>query len=358
MKTLLIEAPINHLSFGNVSYNILRELSKTDIDVGLFATGNIDISAFNIDPEFKKWLEAAINNRWAILKLKPQSLKLWHLNGGENRKSNNQNLLTFYECSSPTVAEISVAKSQDKVLFSSTYSQNLFKNHGCENTMFVPMGFDADFHITGKEYLNDVVHFGLMGKFEKRKHTANIIKTWLKAFGNNNKFQLTCCVTNPFFKPEHMQALIQDALGGKRYTNINFLPYLKTNTEVNELMNAVDVDLTGLSGGEGWNLPAFNSTCLGKWSVVLNATSHKDWANEENCILVEPNGTMPVSDGFFFSDHGEYNRGEFFTWDEAVVISAMEKAASKAKTKNTKGIELGRVLSYKNTTDLIIKSFD
>jgi hypothetical protein len=29
--------------------------------------------------------------------------------------------------------------------------------------------------------------------------------------------------------------------------------------EMNEFLNAIDVDLTGMSGGEGWNLPAFNA---------------------------------------------------------------------------------------------------
>ena len=66
-----------------------------------------------------------------------------------------------------------------------------------------------------------------------------------------------------------MKSVISNALRGKHYKNINFLPHLEKNAEVNELLNAIDIDLTGLSGGEGWNLPAFNATCLGKWSVVL-----------------------------------------------------------------------------------------
>ena len=75
--------------------------------------------------------------------------------------------------------------------------------------------------------------------------------------------------------------IASDELGGKTYKNINFLPHLKTNSEMNELYNSIDINLSGLSGAEGWNLPAFNSTCLGKWSIVLNATSHKDWATEK-----------------------------------------------------------------------------
>ena len=109
---------------------------------------------------------------------------------------------------------------------------------------------------------------------------------WISKYGNNNKYQLSICVTNPFFKPEEMNAVLSNCFQGKRYTNINILPYLQKNSEVNDLINSLDIDLTGLSGAEGWNLPAFNATCLGKWSIVLNETSHKDWSNENNCISV------------------------------------------------------------------------
>lgn len=357
MKQILIEAPLNSLSFGNISYNILREFSKKDIEVGLFPIGNVDISVYKKDESLLSWLQSAVNRRWDILASKAPSLKLWHLNGGENRKSNNQSLLTFYECSEPTAEEVSICKSQDRTFFSSNYAKSLFEKAGCSNCSFVPMGFDEEFHKTNKSYLEGVVHFGLMGKFEKRKHTEKIIKTWLKKFGNDNRYQLSCCITNPFFKPEEMQSIIASVLEGKRYTNINFLPYLKTNAEMNEFINAIDIDLTGLSGAEGWNLPSFNAACLGKWSIVLDATSHKDWANEENAILVNPASKIPVYDGFFFTKGSEYNQGEIFDWSEEDAVAAMDKAVAKYTTVNIKGIELSKILTYQNTVDRILETY-
>lgn len=360
MNKLLIEAPLNSLSFGNVTYNILREFSKRDIEVGYFPIGNIDIAAFESSEEFKTWLQKAVDRRWDILASNSPSLKLWHLNGGENRKSSQQNLLTFHECSEPTNVEISVCKSQNKTLFSSNYSRELFEQRGCSNVQSVPMGFDTDLHNTGRKYLENVTHFGLMGKFEKRKHTAKIIQCWLKKFGNDNRYQLTCCITNPFFKPEQMQAIITDVLGGKRYTNINFLPYLEKNSEVNELLNAIDIDLTGLSLAEGWNLPAFNATCLGKWSIVGNHTAHKDWANEDNCILLEPEGTVDCHDGHFFVKGSDYNQGQFFNYSDESIILAMEKAVKKLSSSpvNQNGLNLKTQFSYSKTVDSIIKSFE
>jgi hypothetical protein len=194
-----------------------------------------------------------------------------------------------------------------------------------------------------------------MGKFEKRKHTEKIIRLWLEKYGNDNNYQLSVCVTNPFLNQEEMNTVLSNCLQGKRYTNINFISYLKTNSEVNELLNSIDIDLTGLSGAEGWNLPSFNSTCLGKWSVVLNATSHKDWANEENSILVEPNGKEECYDEKFFQKGASFNQGNIYTWDRDIVSQAMDKAVSKKGQTNTAGEALKDKFSYDKVVDSLIK---
>lgn len=359
MKSLIVEAPLNALSFGNVSINILREFFKMDLNIGLFPIGKIDLSTYNISKDFESWLQESINKRWGVLSETKQSLKLWHFSGGEDRKAQQQNLLTFYECNDPTNVELAVAKSQNKVLITSNYALDIFKNKGCNNFQYVPLGFDQDFHVTNKKYLEGVVHFGLMGKFEKRKNTANIIKAWLKQYGNNNNYQLTCCITNPFFKKEHMDEILKSVLEGKRYTNINFLPFLKTNQEVNELLNAIDIDLTGLSFAEGWNLPSFNATCLGKWSIVTNSTAHKDWATKDNAILIECDGFIECNDGLFFKPGLEYNQGSFPSYSEEAMIEAFKEAENRILSSkvNQAGIELGKAMTYEVTAKEILKSF-
>ena len=351
---LLIEAPLNGLSLGNVTFNIVRELQKKNVNLGLFPTGDIDLSAYTLTDELKAFIESAINDRFDFLSPEITNLKVCHINGSENRKNKNQYLYTFYECNQPTSTEIKICEAQEKVFYSSSEAASHFKSSGVSKGMHIPLGLDEDFKRTEKTYLKDVVHFGLMGKFEKRKHTQKIIQTWLKKYGNNTKYQLTCCVTNPFFQPDQMQGLLQSTLEGKSYNNINFLPKLAKNDEVNELLNSIDIDLTGLSGGEGWNLPSFNATCLGKWSVVLNATSHKDWANEENSILVNPSSTMPVADGIFFNETIPFNQGTFHNWEEEEAVAAMEKAESKVSQINTEGQKLADKFTYSKTVDSIL----
>lgn len=346
---LIVEAPLNALSFGNVSYNFLRELYKANVDIALFPIGEPDLSSFQPKQEFVNWLQKSISVRFDALSKNLPVLKLWHLNGSDTLRGRNQTLVTFYECNNPTNVEKNIASLQSKVLFSSKYASSQF-----EDSDTFKLGFDEDFKVTGKTYLKDRIHFGICGKFEKRKHTEKIIKTWLKKYGNNNKYLLSCCITNPFFKPEDMQKVIANLLEGKYYSNINFIPWLKTNAEMNEFLNAIDIDLTGMSGGEGWNLPAFNATCLGKWSLVLNTTAHKDWANSDNSILVEPEGEQGAEDGVFFSKENDFNQGTFASFSEETLISAMETAETKVGQFNTSGSLLSQIFTYKTSVEKIL----
>ncbi len=357
---IIVEAPLNSLSFGNVTYNILRQFWRKGVDVALYPIGGgIDLNVYDkVDPKFHDWLHQSAMEANAKLSKDKPTFKMWHLNGSQTRISPKQLLLTFHELDQATASEINIAKFQTKTLFSSKFSEDLFKNHNVDCGS-VSMGFDEDFVKTDKEYLSkNVVHFGLMGKFEKRKNTEKIIRLWLQKYGNNNDYQLSVCVNNPFFKPEEMQNILLNCLDGKRYTNINFLPFLNKNSEVNEFLNSIDVDLTGLSGAEGWNLPAFNATALGKWSLVVNHTSHKDWANKDNCILIEPNGTEPAYDGKFFIEDQPFNQGNIHTWDSDTVSQAMDQAVSKKGQNNPEGEKLREQFSYEKTADRLLTELE
>jgi hypothetical protein len=358
MKQLHFDAPINNLSFGNVSYNFLRELWKLGVNVSLFPQGNMaNFESFDkANPDFIEWIKSSAYNRHKTLDKNYPTLKLWHLNGAENRIAPKQFLYTFYECDSPTQEEISIVKSQEHVFFSSSESRDAFINAGCENVSYIPIGFDEDFYKTNKEYLGkDVIHFGLIGKFEKRKNTQLIIQTWLNKFGNNPKYQLTCLVNNPFFSEEDYAKIINQTVGGRKWTNLNLLPNLKTNSEVNEVLNAIDIDLSGLSSSEGWGLPAFNATALGKWSIVSNCSAHKDWATKDNCILVEPTGKIECYDGVFFGKGLSFNQGYMYNISQESISEGMDKALMFAKKENTKGLKLQKEFTYKKTIESILK---
>ena len=353
---LLVNAPINALSFGNVSVNILRELHKKDIDLVFFPIGDkAELEAYDkIDLSFVKYLQSATNSRYEKINKDIPTLKLWHIFGSETRYSKNQSLFTFHEVSEVTSIEKNLLNLQDRIFVSSNYTKNIFELNGVENVTYVPLGFDPDFHITDKIYLEDKIHFGLLGKFESRKNTARIIKAWLKLFGNNSKYQLSCAITNPFLDKAKFQNELLKTLEGKQYNNLNFVPYMQTNSEVNDFLNSIDIDLGGLSGAEGWNLPSFNATALGKWSVVMNSTAHKDWATSDNSILIEPSSLKDCYDDVFFKKGQAFNQGQFFNISDEEMENAILKSVSYAKKPNPEGVKLQKEFTYEKTVETIL----
>ena len=353
---LLVNAPINGLSFGNVSVNILRELFKKNIDLVFFPIGDkAEMDAYDkIDPDFVKYLQAATNDRYSKISKDIPSLKLWHIFGSETRYSKNQSFFTFHEVSEVTNLEKNLLKLQDNIFVSSNYTKNIFNLNGLDNVTHVPLGFDNDFQITNKTYLQDKIHFGILGKFENRKNTARIIKSWLKLFGNKSEYQLSCAITNPFLDKARFQNELLKVLEGKQYNNLNFVPYMQTNSEVNDYLNSIDIDLGGLSGAEGWNLPSFNATALGKWSVVINATAHKDWATKDNSILIEPSSLKDCYDDVFFKKGQSFNQGQFFDISDQEMDDAILKSLSYAKTPNPEGLKLQKQFTYEKTVETIL----
>jgi len=353
---LLVNAPINALSFGNVSVNILRELFKKNIDLIFFPIGDkAEMEAYDkIEPDFVKYLQAATNDRYSKISKDIPSLKLWHIFGSETRYSKNQSLFTFHEVSEVTNIEKNLLSLQDRIFVSSNYTKNIFNLNGLDNVTHVPLGFDNDFQITNKTYLQDKIHFGILGKFENRKNTARIIKSWLKLFGNKPEYQLSCAITNPFLDKARFQNELLKVLEGKQYNNLNFVPYMQTNSEVNDYLNSIDIDLGGLSGAEGWNLPSFNATALGKWSVVINATAHKDWATKDNSILIEPSSLKDCYDDIFFKKGQSFNQGQFFDISDQEMDDAILKSLSYAKTPNPEGLKLQKQFTYEKTVETIL----
>jgi len=360
MDSINVRCPINNLSFGNVSYNILKELHKQNFNVNLFPVGQkVDFSSFDkASSEFSGFIKESVENRNLKVKRNYPFLNIWHINQSESKISDYNILYTFHETGEVTEAEKSLCLLYDSVVFGSTYARDAFVSSGVHNASFSPLGLDEDITATDREYLSGKIHFGLMGKWEKRKNTSKIINLWANKFGGNNKYQLTCCVSNAFIQEDELKREINLATDNKKHNNINFLPFLPKNSQVNDYLNSIDIDLGGLSGAEGWNLPCFNSTALGAWPIVLNATSHKDWATKDNSILIEPSSKSSIIDNKFFFDHSEFNHGHMYNFSDESFYDAIDTAIEKVnnKEKNITGKNIRQDFTYKNTLENILSS--
>jgi hypothetical protein len=346
---LAFNLPVNSVSFGQISTLILRELFASKINLPIIPIGNVDLSTqSDLNQDFNKWLEELVNSSLELVDRKNKIFKLWHLNGSFESYSNQQVLLSFYELDQPTKVEINTIRNNNKTLFSSKETVETFKNLGCKNVEYIALAFDKyNFNITDKTYFtDDRIVFNLVGKLEKRKHHLKLIDLWAKKFGNNKKYALQCCIFNPFMKPEDQNNLISQALQGKSYFNINFLPFMGQNKIYNDFLNSGNIIL-GMSGGEGWGLPEFHSVAMGKHAVIMNAHGYKSWANQDNSVLVEPNSKVEAYDNIFFHKGAPYNQGNIYDFDGSDFISACELAIKKTENQklNQQGLTLQKEFS-------------
>lgn len=354
---LNLKCPINYLSFGNVSYNIAKEILKSR-SVNFYPISNSDFSTFK--PEWvKDTLERSAASARRNTKKEDVTLHLWHISGILEAPSNKRAGLTFHETDRLTATEVNILNQLDVVLVTSNYTKQVFENQIKTKVVNVGLGFDGThFYNTGKKYFNDdVTVFSLNGKMEKRKSTLRVLKAWATKYGDNRNYLLNASITNPLIPLDQQRAIISQCLG-KNYFNINFLPFAKTNAEYNEVLNASDIDLTGMSACEGFNLPLFQSLCLGKRAVVLNGHVHKDYVNNSNAVLVEPNGVQDAVDNIFFRKGEDFNQGQWADYSDDDFISAMEVAARSAKVVNNEGLKLKNSFTYEKTVQKILQEID
>jgi glycosyltransferase involved in cell wall biosynthesis len=356
---LNLNLPVNSVSFGQLSTLLLREFFESKKDINLFPIGNIDLNTQDsVTKEFGEFLNQGIGSALNDFDRHSTIFKLWHLNGSLESFANKQVLLSFYELDSPTKIELNIIKNNNKVLFSSKETVDLFKTFGCSNVEYVPLAFDKyNFKQINKKYFDDDrIIFNLTGKLEKRKHHLKLIKAWANKFGNNKKYSLQCSIFNPFLKAEDQTALLSNTLEGKNYFNISFLGFMPQNKIYNDYLNSGDI-IIGLSGGEGWGLPEFHSVALGKHGVIMNAHGYKSWANEKNAILVNPNSKIDACDNVFFHRNQPFNQGNIYDFSEDDFISACENAIERVRLSkvNQEGLKLQEEFSSQKFADNITK---
>ena len=354
------QAPVNSVSFGQVSYALLREMLDRGLDFSFFPIGSVDLkSQDSADKDFNNSLEALIRKGYTHHSRTYPSLKIWHMNGGLESVSEKQLLLTFYELNKPTQPELNAVRNNNTV-FTSQYTVDVFKEAGVE-TSYVPLFFDKiNFQTKDKKYFSDDrIVFNLCGKFEKRKHHGKILDAWSRKYGNNNKYVLQCALFNPFLSQEDNEKNIADSLNSQRFSNIQVLHPMGKNSLYNDFLNSGNI-IIGMSGGEGWGLPEFHSLGLGKHGVIMNAHSYKGFANEKNSVLVEPNGMIDSDDGLFFQNGADFNQGQLFDFDIDDFIDGCEEAIKRVEKDrvNKEGLKIQEEFTVGATLDALLEKME
>ena len=359
---LNFEGVFNPLSFGYITFGLAKELFKRKVDFNFFPiNGSLDWSSFDkVDDGFKNYINTSANDAMKKFSLNDNSFKVWHISQSWHKLSKKSNsLLTFSECDALTDEETNILNSFDKVFVTSKFSKSVFEDYGVKSKIvYAPMGIDNEtFYNTAQPRpFKDIIVFGLFSKAEKRKHNIQAAISWIKKFGGNPKYKLHLHITNPFFKPEQQnQIYAQIFSNAAKPFNVDIFPYFPTNSQLNGCYNAVDI-VIDVSGGESISLPSLNCVAMGKHGIIHYNSAMKDWATDENAVLIKPNGKMPIYDGVFFQQGSKFNTGNFYTYSEDDLIGAFQLAINRfeANPINEAGKKLQETYSFKVGADIIL----
>lgn len=364
---LNLSCPLSSVSFGQVSYNILKQLYLKGLSPHWFPVGNVDLSSFDKCPDdFKMWLNSCASKALKYYSRNNPEFRMWHISGSDTSHSKEQTLLTFHETSEITPYEKNILNNQKNVLVTSGYTKEVMNAAGVNNVSVVHLGFDDENfkRIEKHPYNGQCTVWGIAGKIEiTRKKTLRLIKLWASIYGNNPKHRLHIHVYNLFLDQDPQkcaainQNFVNQALGGIQYWNINLInKHLETSSAYNQFLNSIDIYLDG-GGSEGWGIPQFSATALGKHLVTINSGGVKEWANKDNAVLVEPSGMIDAYDNMFFHPNQPFNQGQFFDWKADDFVAGMKIAEERyAKNSvNEAGLELQK-MSYSETVDKILEA--
>ncbi len=355
--------PLNIVSFGSVSQCLLRELYKRNEKICLFPIGPVDLSSYNIEPDFANWISQSIQRGPVKYKRKNPSFRLWHLQNSYESIGDKRFLYSFHETDSASESEISVANNHDALFVSSQYTKKVFEDFGAGNVIYAPLGIDKT-HVFEKpdiQYLpNDVIQWTIIGKWEERKQTLRTIKLWTDKFGNNRNHQLVCLINNSHVDPKHLENALQQVLK-KPFFNVVYLSVLKHSLEVNDLLNATDIFLS-YSRCEGMNLPLISALSLGKTCVGLFEHVHKDYLTAENSILVPSSGKIPAIDNIFFHANAPFNSGNWYDCTDQSIYDSLDQAKDTIEIVNNRkvskfyseAIKTKDIFTYERTLDIIL----
>lgn len=169
-------------------------------------------------------------------------------------------------------------KSADQIWVPTNWQSNCLIQQGVERQKIkiVHEGIDPNELFPKNLQNNNKFTFLILGKWERRKSTKELIKAFAELFGNNNKVELLLSCSNSF--PEDGYKSTQERLKeiNINCNNIKIIDF-QSREEVIKMIQSSNVYLS-CSRSEGWNLPLIESLACGIPSIYSNCSGQLEFA--------------------------------------------------------------------------------
>ena len=138
---LNLVAPINKVSYGYASINILKELDKLGVEVSLFP---LNLERIDVDSEEDKAIVQKCMNYAKFYNVNAPSLKIWHQNELSLIGNGKKFALSFWEMDRFDQLELHHLNSVDHVLVTSEWGKEILQSAGIETVDVIPLGVDRN----------------------------------------------------------------------------------------------------------------------------------------------------------------------------------------------------------------------
>ena len=357
-----LSAPINQLGYGVAGLNIANALAELKHTISLFVIGNVDVPE-----QYHEGLKQMISNS-RMPDWNAPSIRLWHQHDMTQFVGRGEKYgFPIFELDRFSDLELHHLSYLDHWLVTSEWAKSVIvdqlkKFHGedylKERTSVIPLGVDRSIFREVVSHRDETVFFNC-GKWEVRKGHDILVKAFNEAFNQDDDVELWMMCDNPFYSEEENfkweRLYRSSALGDK----IRVVPRQPSQQDVYNVMSQADCGVFP-ARAEGWNLELLEMMSCGKQVIATNYSSHTEFCNEDNCMLVETDELEDAHDGKWFRGQGKWAA---LKEDQIKQIADHMREVHEKKKKddlniNQAGVDTAKKFSWKNSAEKVIEAIE
>lgn len=341
--------PINDLSYGIASSNLIVALMKLGVEVSLFPIGNVQASYKHIE-----YIKSAIENAKFFSRSAP-CVRLWHQFDLAQFVGSPRIGFPIFELDTFTDQEKHHLKSCDQIFVCSKWAKDIVENSIPGSICkIVPLGVDTNIF---KPVVNNNPNtvFLNVGKLEKRKGHDLLPMMFHQAFMDDDSVELWMMCDNPFYSQEEnlkWKMSYRQVLGNK----VKFINRVQTQDELASIIQQADCGIFP-HRAEGWGLPILEMMACGKQIITTGYSGNTEFCNYENSHLVIPQHLESAHDDFWFTGQGNWaNFGNTQIQEFVKNLQKIHLTKSSGKSIiNNEGVETAKQFSWENSAKCILK---
>ena len=354
--------PINQLGYGVTGLNISKALHDAKHSVALFVVGNLEAP----EPYHQDLKQMISNSR--LPDWNAPCIRIWHQHDMSQFVGKGDKYgFPIFELDGFVDLELHHLSYLDYWFVTSEWSKSIlteqlkkvFGDKDITDRIFVvPLGVDRNIFRESVSNRKETIFYNC-GKWETRKGHDILVQAFNEAFTEEDDVELWMMCDNPFYPEEEnfkWERLYRTSKLGEK---IRIVPRQETQADVYNIMSQTDCGVFP-ARAEGWNLELLEMMSCGKAVIATNYSSHTEFCNEENCMLVEITELEDAHDGKWFRGQGKWAKIEEaqITQVAEYMRETHEKKKKDELNINQAGVDTAKKFSWKNSAEKILEAIE